>query len=144
MSLKEWFFETGEFSNPYYAGQWKTLHIITLIVSIMLIVLFYHLVKYAKDKEKTKDIIIKSLVYTILFFEVAIRVVYFIRRYYFNVLDMQGLDAVWILLPKPWCAVSCFVLILSIFIKKKFFYNYAALSALLTSFIYSLLNPVPG
>ena len=27
MRFVDWFFEIGEFDNPYYPGQWKFLHI---------------------------------------------------------------------------------------------------------------------
>ena len=36
MTLKDWLFETGDFINPYYAGQWKMLHIISLTTNITL------------------------------------------------------------------------------------------------------------
>ena len=40
------------------------------------------------------------------------------------------------LLPRPWCAISCWCLILSAFIKKKFFYNYTAISGLLCAIVF--------
>ena len=41
MTLKDWLFEAGDFVNPYYAGQWKMLHIITLV--LIIVVLIFHL-----------------------------------------------------------------------------------------------------
>ena len=50
--------------------------------------------------------------------------------------EMEGLSLLWIIMPKPWCAISCWALMFSVLIKKKFFYNYASLSALLCSVIF--------
>lgn len=136
MTLKDWLFETGDFANPYYPGQWKFLHILTLVICISLIIGFYFIVKYSKNKEKTKTIIITTLVSIIAFFELASRIVYCVRLYYYHVPDMEGLDLIWIILPKPWCAISCWTLIASVIVKKKFFYNYASSTALLCSLIF--------
>ena len=49
---------------------------------------------------------------------------------------VMALDALWIIIPKPWCAVSCWLLIACVFVKKSWFYNFASLSALLCSVIF--------
>lgn len=136
MSFKEWLFETGEITNEFYPGQWKFLHILTLIICVALILGFYFLYKYCKNKEKTRKIIIITLASLILFFEIMSRFVYFMRKYYFNTSDMIDLSALWIIIPKPWCAISCWALVASVVVDKEYFYNYASLSALLCSFIF--------
>lgn len=136
MTFIEWLFEPGTFENPWVPNQWGLLHILSLVVCVIAIIGFYFLVKYSKNKDKVKKIIIVSLVGFILFWEVASRFVYFVRKYYYNVADMQNYSFIWIILPKPWCAISCWALIASVFVDKKFFYNYASLSALLCSFIF--------
>ena len=68
MTIKEWFFERGEFYNPPISGQWKLLHILTLIICITLIILFNFITKKSKKKDMTKNIIISILCYSILFF----------------------------------------------------------------------------
>ena len=46
------------------------------------------------------------------------------------------LEAVSILLPRPWCAISCWMIMISVLVNKKFFYNFASISALLCSLIF--------
>lgn len=99
-------------------------------------VAFPLIVKKIKNKERAKKAIIYSLVGLIAFFEIIVRFVYLMKRYHLHTPDMNGLGVVWIMLPKPWCAISCAVLIAAVFVKKKFFYNYASLSALLCAVIF--------
>jgi hypothetical protein len=49
---------------------------------------------------------------------------------------MTGVTPIGIILPKPWCAISCWAVIACVFVKKTFFYNFTSLSALLCSFIF--------
>lgn len=134
MTFEQWLF--GQIDNPWIPKQWGFLHIFTMLVSIGLIIGFYFIVKKVENKDKARKIIIYTLAALILFFEVASRIVYSIKKYHLNTPDMNGLDMLWIILPKPWCAISCWVLIASVIVDKKFFYNYASLSALLCSFIF--------
>ncbi len=134
MTFSEWLFD--DFNNPPIQGQWKLLHILTMLISIAFIFAFYYIVKYSKNKEKTRKIILFTLVSLILLFEIVSRVVYIIKKYSFNSIEMVNHSLVWILLPKPWCAISCWALMASVLVNKKFFYNYASLSALLCSVIF--------
>ena len=134
MTFSNWLF--GTMDNPAISGQWGALHITTLLICVGLIFAFYYTVKASKNKDKAKRIIVYSLVGLIAFFEIMSRIVYIIKLYVLKTPDMQGLDMLWIIIPKPWCAVSCWVLIASVFVNKKFFYNYASLSALICSVIF--------
>lgn len=134
MTFVQWLF--GGIENPYKAGQWGALHIGTLLTCAALILIFAWLVKRAKDPDKTRKLIVYTLVGAIAFFEVMIRFVYSMKLYYFQQPEMAGLTWYWILLPKPWCAIACWSLIASIFVKKPFFYNFASLSALLCSVVF--------
>ena len=136
MRFVDWFFEIGEFDNPFYQGQWKFLHILTLVICAVLIVTFALLYKYLKNKEKYRKILIITLVSIIAFFEIVIRIVYCVRKYHYNMPDMESHSLFWIIVPKPWCAIACWALIASVFVNKKFFYNYASLSALLCSVVF--------
>ena len=136
MTFEDWLFEASGFSNPPYQGQWKFLHILTLVICVCLIIGFYFIVRYSKNKDKTRTIILISLVSLIALFEIASRIVYCVRLYHYHAPDMDGLNLVWIILPKPWCAISCWTLIASAIVRKKFFYNYASMSALLCSVIF--------
>lgn len=135
MSFKEWLFSMAEkplIDNPVINGRWGLLHIITLIISISLIVAFCFIVKKVANKEKARKIIIISLASVLLFFEVVMRFVRFVG--YFN--ELTFWRAVWIIIPRPWCAISSWALMLSLLIRKKFFYNFASMSALLCSVIF--------
>lgn len=134
MTLSQWLF--GGFDNPRVENQWGPLHIATLVVCVAAILAFYFITKKSANKDKTKKIIICSMAGAIAFFEVMIRFVYFMKLYYFHHEAMNGTDALWIMLPKPWCAIACWLLIASVFVRKPFFYNLASLSALLCSVIF--------
>ncbi|MBO5286353.1 MAG: YwaF family protein [Clostridia bacterium] len=134
MTLRNWL--VGGIDNPFKKGQWGPLHIATMIVSIGLVVLFYFLVKRANNKDKARKIIVSTLVLCILFFEVTSRILYAIKLYVLHQPEMAGTNLIWILLPKPWCAISCWALMIAPLVKKDFFYNYASLSALLCSVIF--------
>ena len=79
MSFYEWLF--GQIENPWIPKQWGFLHILTMLICVGLIISFYFLVKKVENKDKARKIIIYTLASLILFFEVASRIVYFIKRY---------------------------------------------------------------
>lgn len=134
MTFSQWLF--GGIDNPYKGGQWGILHIATLLTCAALIIGFYYITKYARNPERAKKVIVHSLVGAILFFEIMIRFVQSMKLYYFHQPGMEGITLIWIILPKPWCAISCWALIASVFVKKPFFYNFASLSALLCAVIF--------
>ena len=129
MTFEQWIF--GTIDNPAIQGQWGPVHIATMLACVACIFLFAFIVKKAKDKDKARKIIICSLAGAILFFEVTSRIVYSLME---NIRLEKGF--LWILLPKPWCAISCWVLMACVLVNKKFFYNFASLSALLCSVVY--------
>ena len=134
MTFSQWLF--GGIDNPYKGGQWGILHIMTLVTCAALIIGFYYITKYARKPERAKKAIFYTLLGAIAFFEIMIRFVQCMKLYYFHQPCMDGITLIWIILPKPWCAISCWALIASAFVKKQFFYNYASLSALLCSVIF--------
>lgn len=126
MSFKDWLFGGIEGSKVV---RWGLGHILTLVGCILAIVVIALLFKN-KDK-KVKKRVLNFLVLLILFFEIARRVVNLIKT-----TDYSFLNILKILLPRPWCAISCWVLIFSALIKKKFLYNFASISALLCAIIF--------
>lgn len=134
MTFSEWLF--GGIENPVVNGRWGLLHILTLVICVACIVSFYYIVKRSKDPKKAKACILYTIAGLIAFFEVMIRFVYFMKLYYFQHPEMEGTDALWILIPKPWCAIACWTLIACVFVKKTFFYNFASLSGLLCALIF--------
>lgn len=134
MTFSAWLF--GGIENPVTNGRWGVLHILTLVICVACIVSFRYIVKRSAEPEKAKRRILGVLAGLIAFFEVMIRFVYFMKLYYFHHPEMAGTGTLWILIPKPWCAVSCWLLIACVFVKKTFFYNFASLSGLLCSVIF--------
>ena len=134
MTLHQWIF--GGINNPPVAGQWGALHIITLVICTALMIGFPLLVKRVKNGERAKRIIVLTLAMLILFFEIAIRIVYTVKLFHLHAPEMEGLNMLWIILPKPWCAISCWLLVASVFVRRSFFYDFASLSAMICSVIY--------
>jgi len=129
MTFKDWFFGT----NPEYQvpcdGRWGLLHICVLVFSIIAIVALA-LIFRSKNK-KAKEIVIFVLAMIILFLEITRRVKNLILHGFGDVDQL-----LYILLPRPWCAISCWMIISSVFVKKKFFYNITSITSLLCAVIF--------
>lgn len=134
MTFSQWLF--GGIDNPFKAGQWGVLHISVMLICIALILTFQFLAKRSHDGEKTKRIILCTLICCSAFFEVMLRFMYFMKVYYFGMPETMGLTALDILPPKPWCQISTWLLISSVFVNKTYFYNLASLSALLSAVVF--------
>ncbi len=127
MTFKEWLFSS--YDNPSISGQWGLGHIITLISCIALIVVIGIVMR--GRSLKSRRIVLYSLVGVIFAFEIARRVINFCKGVAPNVHDI-----LYTLLPRPWCAIACWSLIISIFVNKKWFYNFASITALLCALIF--------
>ncbi len=134
MSFIDWLF--GGVNNPYVDGRWGLLHILTLVICVGCIFGFYFIVKKAKNPEKMRSRIICTMAAAIAFFEIMIRFVRLMSLYYFQQVAFDINTLAWVLIPRPWCAISCWLLMACVFVKKPFFYNFASLSALLCSVIF--------
>ena len=135
MTFSDWLFSTAEnprFENPGVNGRWGLFHILTMLACVAAIIGFWLIVKKSKNKDKARKTIIIVLVSLILFFEVMMRIVHFVG---FSS-ELSFWRALWILIPRPWCAISCWTIMISVLVNKKFFYNFASISALLCSAIF--------
>ena len=139
MTFKEWFFGSDGngkinpgFSNPSVSGQWGFWHIFTLVLCIALIVTFA--LVFRKKSNKARKIVLWSLVGLILFFEITRRIKNF------NALGIAGdvtlNNVLYDLLPRPWCALSCWSLIICAICNKKFIYNASSIMALICALIF--------
>lgn len=128
MTFYEWI--TSSYSpNPSVNGQWGLLHILTLVACAGIILTLTFI--FRKKSVPTKRIVIFSLVGLILLFELTRRCLNI-----YKTTDYSFHSILHIMLPRPWCAISCWALILSTFINKKFFYNIASITALLCAIIF--------
>ena len=110
-------------------GAWKLPHILTLVGCIFTIIALAFF--FRKKDKKTRTLVIRILIGLILFFEIARRVINFIKGGH-NTLN----DVLYTLLPRPWCALSCWALIVAMFANKKFLFNFASMSAFVCALIF--------
>lgn len=127
MTFQEWIFSS--YPNPSKDGQWGLLHILVLLFCIAIIIAITLLLR--KKSEKARRIVLWVLAALILTFEITRRVVNFIKADYFDFNSVM-----YLLLPRPWCAISCWALMLSTIINKKFFYNFTSITSLLCALVF--------
>lgn len=134
MTFSQWMF--GGIDNPFKAGQWGELHVCVMLLCAALILIFHFASKSAQDPEKVRRIIICTLVSISAFFEIMLRFTRSMSDFYFNHTEVQVSSVLGIALPRPWCQISTWLLISSVFVKKPFFYNLASLSAFLSAVVF--------
>ncbi len=124
MSFKDWLFT--KYPEESKTLPWGLGHVLTLLACICFIVIIFKLFKN-KDKS-TKRKLLWFLVAIILLFEIARRVINLLKTTDYSLNNLLS-----ILLPRPWCAISCWALILCAIFNKKFLYNFACIISLLGS-----------
>ena len=122
MTFLEWLMSS--YPNPSIHGQWGLLHILTLVACIAIIVAFTFL--FRSKSLKTRKIVLWCLVAILILFEVARRIINFSKT-----TDFSFQNVLHILLPRPWCAISVFLIIFAMCINKKFMYNFVSITGLL-------------
>ena len=127
MTFKEWLHSS--YPNPAKHGEWGLGHIISLVIIAAFIIVSTLLLK--KRSEKDKRLVLFILAGTILFFELARRII--------NLCITPNLNlhlVLRILLPRPGCAISCWLVMIAIFVNKKALYNLASIVAILCGGIF--------
>lgn len=127
MSFKDWIFSS--YPNPSISGQWGLMHILTLVLCVAVIVSVTLI--FRNKSEKAKRIVLWVLVALILVFELTRRIVNLIKNTNWDVNSVLH-----ILLPRPWCAISCWMLMISAIVNKKFFYNFTSPTSLICAIIF--------
>ncbi len=127
MSFHDWLYSVYP-PESAINGRWGTLHILTLVACFLIILVITFIFK--NKSEKSKQNVILVLAGFILLFEVSRRIINISRGYE----DFHHLLV--ILLPRPWCAISCWLMMASSIIKKRWFYNFASMNALLNAIIF--------
>ena len=127
MSFKDWIFSS--YPNPSINGRWGLLHILVLLLCIGIVVALSLTMK--KKNSKAKKIVLWVFAALILLFEITRRIVNFAKAdsFTFN-------SVLHILLPRPWCAISCWALMLCVVANKKFLYNFTSITALLCTVVF--------
>lgn len=127
MSFKDWLFTN--YPGDTKVQPWGVMHILTLLGCIALIVILANI--FRKKDDRARRIVLWVLVGLILLFEIARRCINFAKMSDYNFTSIMHL-----LLPRPWCAISCWALIISAIVNKKSFYNFACISSLLCAIIF--------
>ena len=127
MSFKDWLFTN--YPGDTKVQPWGVMHILTLLGCIVLIVILANI--FRKKDDRARRIVLWVLVGLILLFEIARRCINFAKMSDYNFTSIMHL-----LLPRPWCAISCWALIISAIVNKKSFYNFACISSLLCAIIF--------
>ena len=127
MSFIEWLYSS--YPNPSTNGQWGSGHIISLVIIAIFIVTSTLLLKNRSLNDKR--IVLVVLASLILFFELARRGVNFCRTP-----DQDLLQTLKTLLPRPGCAISCWLVIIAAFVNKKTVYNVASIVGILCGLIF--------
>ena len=130
MSFYEWLFSTYE--NPRINGEWGPLHVSVLVACILLIVTISLCFRGTRaNLIKQKRAVLWVMVGTILFFGVVRRVI--------GICKMDSFDMTLflkIMLPRQWCAISCWMVIIAMIVNKKFFYNFASITSILCTLVF--------
>lgn len=127
MSFYDWIYSNYP-PDCVINGRWGTLHIAVVVLCVALIVG----ISFLRNKDlKYRLLAIRILVGCILILELARRIINLSRG------DSSTLhDYAYLLLPRPWCAISCWLLIISVFVNKKLLYSFSAANALLSSLVF--------
>lgn len=127
MTLVDWLFSS--YPNPHIDNQWGFLHILTLALCIGLIVTLSIIFRHKSDKAKRIVLIIIASV--LLLFEIARRVINFIKTD-----DYSFTNILSILLFRPMCAIASFSVMLAIIFNRKWFYSFASICGLMATIIF--------
>lgn len=128
MTFHDWIFSNYP-ENSAIQGQWGPLHIFTLAACLVLIVVLSCL--FVKKSERARQRVILVLAICILVLEVARRIINFSRGE-----TLTFTFFLYLILPRPWCAISCWMMIAAAFLKKRFLYNFSAMNSLLCALVF--------
>lgn len=127
MSFSDWLYSRYP-ADAVINGRWGTLHIFTVLACIITILAIAFIFNKKSLKAKQNVIIVFALF--ILLFEVSRRAINISKGY----TDLHSYLV--ILLPRPWCAISCWMMIVAAFFKKKWLYNLASMNALINALVF--------
>lgn len=137
MTFKEWFFGESDKINPGFVNpdvnmQWKLPHILVLLTCIATIIALSFI--FRKKNEKARRIVLWVLAGIILLFEITRRIKYITAMIIENEVALD--EILYALLPRPWCAISCWSIVIAAIFNKKYLYNIASSTSLLCAIIF--------
>jgi len=127
MKFIEWLYSS--YPNPHVDGQYGLGHILTMVCIAIFIVLTTIFLK--KKSQNSKRIVLFVLATLIFIFEVARRVINLCKT-----TDYSLNNVLRILLPRPGCAISCWLVMASVIVNKRFLYCFTSIVAMLSGLIF--------
>lgn len=127
ITFRDWIYSNYP-ANSGITGAWGIFHIITLIVCILLMLAIAFL--FRKRSEKTRRIVVFVMAGIILIFELSRRIIGISRG------GLTTHDWLYTLLPRPWCAISCWLVMASVIVHKKFLYNFTSMTGIICAIIF--------
>ena len=132
MTLQQWF-ENAWFDNPSVDNRWKAAHIGVLLFCIAFCVCTYFL----RNKSKKLRVWIIGVIAIALYHFELIRRILRLGRLAVPLTELLTNNDFWYhLLPRPWCAISVWLIMISVLVNKKFFYNIASMNAIICVIIF--------
>lgn len=126
MTLHDWIYSEYP-ANAAINGRYGPLHIGVMLLCVGLILIIACL-RNKSDKVRYRTLLILAASIAVL--EIARRVINLSR----GVDSLSGLA--YILLPRPWCAISCWVTMAAVATRKKLLYNFSAMISLLCALVF--------
>ena len=127
MKFIEWIYST--YPNPYKDGHYGLLHILSLVLIAVFVIASTIILRNRSNKTKRGVLFVLALI--LIDFELARRVI--------NLCKTSNLDlnlVLKILLPRPGCAISCWLVVIAVLVNKKQVYNLASLVSVLCGAIF--------
>lgn len=128
MTFHDWIYSNYP-ADAAIDGRYGALHIGVMIACVAMIILIAFL---RRRDEKIKQGVLTALAVAIAVLEIARRVINLCR----------GLPTEWdswayLLIPRPWCAISCWLTMYTVlFGKKTWLYNFSAMNSLLCALVF--------
>ena len=127
MSFVDWIYSS--YPNPSINGRWGWLHVTVLVLCLALIVLIA--LVFRKKSERTRRFVLGVLAILILIFEISRRVINLCKT-----TDFGWNNLCHILLPRPWCAISCWGVMFAVVCNKRCLFNVASFTGLLCALVF--------
>ncbi len=128
VTLYDWIFSNYPMQRSIVDGRFGPVHIATVLLCVAIIL---RIAMCRHQSPQRRDRIICNLAAVIVLFEVSRRVINFSRGY-----DLDLHTVLYMLLPRPWCAISCWLTVTSAMFKKRYLYNIAAMCSLLCALVF--------
>lgn len=127
MTFYDWIYSNYP-ADAVINGRWGTLHICVVLLCITAIILI-SLLRSKSETVRTRTIQVLALAIFVL--EVARRVINLSRG---EPADLHSF--LYLMLPRPWCAISCWFTMATALTRKKILYNFSAMNNLLCALVF--------